>query len=241
MSPPSCSRASNRAYTLPVDTSTRCRAARSRTARRAWTGCRVTSTTASHVSLGDGGQTVVEVTVGGDEGGTGRWFGAPPRQAGDVVATAQRLQCDCAAEPRGSTQHQHPHRPSQPSRAARVQRVRHGRRRQTRRHTRPRFRGVTRPATSAVRPERKHHTWHCSWTPTPSRAGSPPATSRPPTRPTSRPRGTHGVSYLRYWVDEGAGKIFCLVEAPDAEAANTVHREAHGLVAEEIYSVSEHS
>ena len=51
----------------------------------------------------------------------------------------------------------------------------------------------------------------------------------------------HGVSYLRYWVDEGAGKSFCLDEAPDAEAANTVHREAHGLVAEEIYSVSEHS
>ena len=37
------------------------------------------------------------------------------------------------------------------------------------------------------------------------------------------------------------GKIFCLVEAPDAEAANTVHREAHGLVADEIFSVSEHS
>jgi hypothetical protein len=51
----------------------------------------------------------------------------------------------------------------------------------------------------------------------------------------------HGVNYLRYWVDEDAGKIFCLVEAPDAEAANTVHREAHGLVADEIYSVSEHS
>jgi hypothetical protein len=51
----------------------------------------------------------------------------------------------------------------------------------------------------------------------------------------------HGVDYLRYWVDEEAGKIFCLVEAPDAEAANTVHREAHGLVADEIYSVSEHS
>ena len=54
-------------------------------------------------------------------------------------------------------------------------------------------------------------------------------------------QGTHGVSYLRYWVDESAGKIFCLVEAPDAEAANTVHREAHGLVADEIYAVSEHS
>ena len=54
-------------------------------------------------------------------------------------------------------------------------------------------------------------------------------------------QGPHGVSYLRYWVDESAGKIFCLVEAPDAEAANTVHREAHGLVAEEIFRVSEHS
>ena len=49
----------------------------------------------------------------------------------------------------------------------------------------------------------------------------------------------YGVSYHRYWVDETAGRIFCLVEAPDAEAANTVHREAHGLVADEIYTVSE--
>jgi hypothetical protein len=46
---------------------------------------------------------------------------------------------------------------------------------------------------------------------------------------------------LRYWVDEEAGKIFCLVEADDANDANTVHREAHGLVADEIYPVSEHS
>ncbi len=34
-------------------------------------------------------------------------------------------------------------------------------------------------------------------------------------------QGTYGVNYLRYWVDEEAGKIFCLVDAPDAEAANT--------------------
>jgi hypothetical protein len=53
-------------------------------------------------------------------------------------------------------------------------------------------------------------------------------------------QGTYGVSYLRYWVDGQAGKIFCLVDAPDAEAANAVHREAHGLVADEIYPVSEH-
>src|SRR4051794_38561200 len=38
-------------------------------------------------------------------------------------------------------------------------------------------------------------------------------------------QGEH-VNYLRYWVDESQGRIFCLVEAPDAEAANTVHREA---------------
>jgi len=51
----------------------------------------------------------------------------------------------------------------------------------------------------------------------------------------------YGVRYLRYWVDEGQGKIFCLVDAPDAEAAERVHREAHGLVADEIYKVEEGS
>ncbi len=51
----------------------------------------------------------------------------------------------------------------------------------------------------------------------------------------------YGVRYLRYWVNEEAGKIFCLVEAENAEDASTVHREAHGLVADEIYPVSEHS
>lgn len=54
-------------------------------------------------------------------------------------------------------------------------------------------------------------------------------------------QGSHGVEYKRYWVNEDVGKIFCLVEAPDAETANTVHREAHGLVADEIYEVSEHT
>jgi hypothetical protein len=49
----------------------------------------------------------------------------------------------------------------------------------------------------------------------------------------------HGVHYLRYWVAEDEGKIFCLVDAPDAGAANVVHREAHGLVADEIYPVIE--
>lgn len=54
-------------------------------------------------------------------------------------------------------------------------------------------------------------------------------------------QGEYGVNYLRYWVNEDTGKVFCLVEADNAEQANTVHREAHGLVADEIYPVSEHS
>jgi Protein of unknown function (DUF4242) len=54
-------------------------------------------------------------------------------------------------------------------------------------------------------------------------------------------QGGYGVNYLRYWLDEEAGKVFCLVEAPDAETAARVHREAHGMVADEIYSVSEHA
>jgi hypothetical protein len=54
-----------------------------------------------------------------------------------------------------------------------------------------------------------------------------------------RIQGEHGVDYRQYWVDEANGKIFCLVDAPDADAANTVHRQAHGLVADEVYPVTE--
>jgi len=54
-------------------------------------------------------------------------------------------------------------------------------------------------------------------------------------------QGEHDVKYLRYWLDEKQGKIFCLAEAPNAEAAVRVHREAHGLVADEIYEVTENS
>jgi hypothetical protein len=54
-------------------------------------------------------------------------------------------------------------------------------------------------------------------------------------------QGKHDVNYLRYWVDEKQGQIFCLVEAPSAEAAAKVHREAHGLVADEIFEVQEGS
>ena len=52
-------------------------------------------------------------------------------------------------------------------------------------------------------------------------------------------QGRYGVDYRHYWVDEAGGRIFCLVEAPDAETATTVHREAHGLVADSITPVVE--
>lgn len=47
----------------------------------------------------------------------------------------------------------------------------------------------------------------------------------------------YGVDYKHYWVDEKNAKVFCLVEAPDEDAAIAVHREAHGLVADLIYPV----
>ena len=54
-------------------------------------------------------------------------------------------------------------------------------------------------------------------------------------------QGKHGVKYQKYWFDLGSGTVFCLVEAPNKEAAEAVHREAHGLVADEIIEVKEGS
>jgi Protein of unknown function (DUF4242) len=49
----------------------------------------------------------------------------------------------------------------------------------------------------------------------------------------------YGVDYLKYWFDERDGKVFCLVDAPSKEAAAQVHREAHGLEADQIIEVRE--
>ncbi len=54
-------------------------------------------------------------------------------------------------------------------------------------------------------------------------------------------QGKHGVQYLRYWYNEADGAVFCLFEAPNREAGEAVHREAHGLVADEITEVHEGS
>jgi hypothetical protein len=49
----------------------------------------------------------------------------------------------------------------------------------------------------------------------------------------------YGVRYMRYWFDVKTGRVFCLVDAPSKEAAIAVHREAHGLLADEIFEVQE--
>jgi hypothetical protein len=54
-------------------------------------------------------------------------------------------------------------------------------------------------------------------------------------------QGQYGVDYRSYWVDEANGKVFCLVDAPDAETAARVHQEAHGLLADHIHEVVEGS
>ncbi len=52
-------------------------------------------------------------------------------------------------------------------------------------------------------------------------------------------QGKYGVNYLKYWYDEGTGTVFCLVEAPSKEAAAAVHKEANGIVADEVIEVKE--
>lgn len=49
------------------------------------------------------------------------------------------------------------------------------------------------------------------------------------------------VNYIKGWFDETSGRVFCLVEAPNAAAATAVHREAHGFIADEIVTVREFS
>jgi class 3 adenylate cyclase len=47
----------------------------------------------------------------------------------------------------------------------------------------------------------------------------------------------YGVEYSKYWVNESGKKLFCLVHAPNAEAAECVHREAHGMTAEKLIEI----
>lgn len=52
-------------------------------------------------------------------------------------------------------------------------------------------------------------------------------------------QGRYDVNFVNYWVDEAEGMVWCLAEAPDAEAVSRTHAEAHGLVPDEIMEVVE--
>jgi hypothetical protein len=54
-----------------------------------------------------------------------------------------------------------------------------------------------------------------------------------------RVQGAYGVDYRHFYVDEEAGKVFCIVDAPDRETAARVHREAHGLEAHTLHEVKQ--
>lgn len=45
------------------------------------------------------------------------------------------------------------------------------------------------------------------------------------------------VNFIQYWVDEKAGKVFCLSEAPDSTSIIKTHKEAHGLLPDFILEV----
>ena len=50
-------------------------------------------------------------------------------------------------------------------------------------------------------------------------------------------QANYGVRFLTYWFDEQRGTTFCLVDAPDTEAVHKVHKEAHGLLPNQIIEV----
>jgi hypothetical protein len=49
----------------------------------------------------------------------------------------------------------------------------------------------------------------------------------------------YGVSFIKFWVDEPAGKVYCLAEAPDSLSVYRTHKEAHGLLPDEIRLVKQ--
>jgi len=51
--------------------------------------------------------------------------------------------------------------------------------------------------------------------------------------------GKYDVNFIKYWVDETMGKVYCLVEAPDSASVYLTHKEAHGLVPNLVSPVSD--
>lgn len=52
-------------------------------------------------------------------------------------------------------------------------------------------------------------------------------------------QGKYDVSFIKYWVDEAQGKVYCLAEARDSASVYNTHKEAHGLVPDLVSMVSD--
>jgi hypothetical protein len=48
----------------------------------------------------------------------------------------------------------------------------------------------------------------------------------------------YGVNFIKYWVDEAKGDIYCLAEAADSQSIRKTHAEAHGLVPDQVHLVT---
>lgn len=49
----------------------------------------------------------------------------------------------------------------------------------------------------------------------------------------------YGVQFLRYWVNEEKGLVYCLSSAPDTVSVRSTHAEAHGLLPAYTYKVTD--
>lgn len=48
----------------------------------------------------------------------------------------------------------------------------------------------------------------------------------------------YGVQFIKYWVDEADGNVYCLSSAADSGAIRKTHAQAHGLLPDQIYMVN---
>jgi len=49
----------------------------------------------------------------------------------------------------------------------------------------------------------------------------------------------YGVDFLKYWVDEQKGLVYCLSSSSDSGSIKKTHAEAHGLLPTHIYAVTD--
>ena len=49
----------------------------------------------------------------------------------------------------------------------------------------------------------------------------------------------YDVNFIKFWVDEKKGKVYCLSSARDSQSVTKTHADAHGLLPSEIFKVTD--